>query len=264
MVFPWISYLEKVIGISCEESQFEILQAAANVSNGDTPLLINTKGAEKLYIIRDVRQVFPTSNVSNSLVSGNVQNLGNSIDKDLNTFSNYNGGASTTNGLVLYDFGSINNRNPAASGRISGNTNGTLRMRWSTDNATWSAWETVSFGSNTPQVTVAPFGVVSMRYVQLEFFGNAVGGTQVNAYEVFDINEGYGGSNFRLEVKDIERNIWHTIPDNPNFTTLFTTSETTVIDTILPYTTTNFRGVIDNTGLVNISVIIVKVKPCAP
>lgn len=256
--------------MACEVSQSEVILAAGNVNGANGTTLtkdVNTSGAEKLYTIRKL-EVVPFTSPTASVIQGSITNIANSIDQNLSTGAGVIDGTTATDPIAQYDYGSVATRRFAAYVTLTGGPAGTFSYRANTDGntatpTTWTAWTVFNSGSIAIAATTN-----SCRHFQIKFVVNSSTIGTANINEQWDAEEGgYGTFSTKFEIFDTARSTWLTIPDSGAFTILSSlgiTSEIT-ISGIMPYATSGlFRVSYTTIGHVNVSITMVKVKPCTP
>ena len=252
--------------MSCEESQVEILQTAGNKTAQTFTDEVNTKGVTKLYIIRDAREITPTTTVTQSTVAGTVNNGANAVDKDASTNSTLSVPTSIAPAIQRFDFGSIATRSLGILHSSTTGTIGTLSYRIG-DTTGSGSWVDIYVSQGPVSKTLFTLAATSFRFVDIRLAVTVSITKTANIFEVFDLVEGWGEINFSMEIQDTARSSWISLPDQPSISTLKTyegdTQTTDTVNVTLPHKATGLlRFVQVINGKANYSCAVIKVDPC--
>lgn len=260
---------------SCEESQTETL-----ISAGDKdPQTINTKidsnGATKLYLIRDVRQVDPTTDPTYSNINNTLTSPDNSHDQDPSTAGSISAITSGQNYQGRWDFGSLQSSKGIGVLMLSTIVGGThtVQVRHSENASDWSSYITIiTGGSSVAKALYVPFTSVSFRYVEVRYNSSA-SSVSGQIFEVFIADEGYGELTGDLQIYDEERSTWRSLPNQPSELVKLKSWEGDSVQIVtikmedMPIPHKNISGDMFRlqdiiNGKINYSLELVKVNPC--
>lgn len=267
------------LGLVCEESQAETLLAAADRAIGTINTKINTKGATKLYMMRDIREVVSTTTVIATLIAGAFTDLTNTDDKDQSTKGTSFDSTSTTNPHLRFDFGSLATRKYSIIDSLSSLGITTIRFRTNTDGdtaspTTWSAWTTY-FSSSSSFAKRSVFLVdINCRHIEIDISHAHSGAHNYNIFEVYDGNEAWGAITFDFQIFDAARSVWRSAPGQPTVANIDTVADGDTVQIFkidmdsmpIPHKVTTsdmFRiQEVITKGKVNYSIELIKVDPC--
>jgi len=276
MVGPWITFVVGEI-LACEDAQQEAIIAVTGQAPATLTAAFDTNGAEKLYIITDLDKVTPATTVVQTTTQGTVNDGANAVDKDSGTAkSTLVDSSGATDPIQRFDFltqdstrvvlvslsGLTNPNNPSTS---------VLKWRWAANDLVFSSFITLNsrtFGAGAlAQRTFELTAQTNLRYIEIGYTYSGVSSNNGFCHECWDKSEGLGVLQSQtLQVLDTTESVWHNLPDSPSMGALDSGSgdktQIVVADTVFPKHASNLRYQAVLTAKADITVVIVKVKPC--
>lgn len=262
------------IGSLCLDSEWESLIAAGDKSPQDFNITFNTKGAEKLYIITDIRRVEPASAPTATVIQGSVSNISRSVDKDASvnslttTYFDQNPGSEP---IGEYDFGSEDSTREVLVAWSSGATVPGVHQfwyRWADSGKSFSSWiliGTIPSGGSQPYTRSLIGSHTNMQFIQLRATTNQ-STMAMQVHEIWDISLGLGQiQNQSIQINDTERSDWKDAPDIDILSVLDSSAEdksSVKVVGITPKHNSQIRYHANLDAKANLSVQLVKVNPC--
>ena len=208
----------------CSNSQFVTLFADGTRPAGTEEVIFDTKQAEKIYYFRDMKLIFENvlATIENT-VDSTVDNLGNSVDQNLATFSDMDIGANTGEILLRFNFQTQTSRSVNAKFRAS-NPLVTWRTRWAASDLVFSSFSSpVGMPTSTATIEIQP--TQNLQYVELFF---ETGSTSQRTIDLFEVLKPLTISNVNIQVKNEITGNFFTVE---SLSTLAPESDTERIDT---------------------------------
>jgi len=251
-------------------SENEITQVAQDYLPQTFTDAFTTKGATKLYITRDIREIIPTSTVTMSVIQGTISPVANAGDKDTSTFANMSDNTGSTDPIMRGDFGSLATRDIAILWQTAQNFTTTLQYRVNTDGdvatpTTFTSFVTFHTGTIEPKQLFTVGSGLNFRHVEIKLITSSTFFVSARIFEVFDANEGWGDIDLDLQIFDEARSEWVSVPDQPTFIDLKSwngdAKDTQEVDITMPNQSNQLRTVQVLNAKTNYSMQISKTDP---
>lgn len=256
--------------MACEESQVETLYTAADRGDGSGTKEFNTKGATKLYFIRDVRDVTDGADPpTGTVIQGTVSNISSTTNDSSSTGCTFTDSTGLTDPVAEWDWGSAASRTIEAI--VSKTTNPPITGNWSyaidPDGLGFGGYTNFKNG-NTAKIRATLFTSQTVYKLRIKFIESGTAANRiVNLHEVYDTKKEHGfQTSIGLEFFDQARSDWksHTA-FGTDMDPFFDGADAVVINTAsnMPHKASGLlRLKYTNTGEVNFSLVVIKVDPC--
>lgn len=254
----------------CEESEVQTLYAAADRADGAaTPVEFNTKGAQTLYFIRDVRDFTDGADPPlGTVIQGTITSIANTTDDDSNTSAIFQDSNVDTDPIAEWDFTAAASRSIGIIAKITSQTFSTWDVFYAIDPDGLGFGAFVKFISASTLLAKTRFKLFDSQTVQkirIKAVNTNTASRQFQLLEIFDLKKEHGTNQLSLEFFDQARSDWK------NFTTFsildpfFDDANVNKIDIASnqPHKATGLlRAILTNVGKCNNSLIVIKADPC--
>lgn len=209
---PWAFYLE-LLGMSCcANSQFVTLFPNGNRTDGTEVAIFDTKQSEKIYYFRNYTSAsIPPTTALATVIVGPITDVENTVDKDLDTFATITGSREFR---INFQSQAVRSVSILLEQITNAAGLGTLEARWAGSDLVFSSYLTIFSvdAAIAKSVLKMPFGDQNLQYVEFRY---AEANKQLDVYQVYDGDEGFGISNVNIQVQSGLTTDWFTVDTLP-------------------------------------------------